>query len=159
MPVKLTSNKITNFKSKMKVLCDTVEHKKCFYIAHYLYICNITHTVKHIFKKSAIKSPVILYIQYEILIKIFTFKAKPSTSNRSQFQVYLDTGNEWHLKEKFFINRALHEYNINSLHKLLMAPNIICPFKEPFVHIEMHLYCDTLNNYKLNIKLIKKNPH
>ena len=32
-----------------------------------------------------------------------------------------------------------------------MASNIICPFKEPFVHIEMHFYCTTLSNYKLNV--------
>lgn len=32
-----------------------------------------------------------------------------------------------------------------------MAPNIICPFKEAFVHIEIHFDCTTLSNYKLNM--------
>lgn len=70
----------------------------------------------------------------------------------------LDTRNEWYVKQKSFTHRAIHEYNINSPHGFLMAPDIICPFKEPFVQIEMHFYCDTLSNYKLNIK-VDKNQH
>lgn len=60
-------------------------------------------------------------------------------------------------KIKSFTHRAIHECNIHSLHGFLMAPNIICPFREPFIHTEMHFYCATLSNYELD--KVDKNQH
>lgn len=54
-------------------------------------------------------------------------------------------------KLKSVTHRAIHEYNVNSQNRFLMASNIICPFKEPFVHTEMYFYCTALSNYELNM--------
>lgn len=81
--MKLISNKITNFKSKMNMICMELNVINIYTWLN-IYIFALMHIAIHTKKVLLKLHSAFLYIQFEILIKLFTFKTKIPTSNRLQ---------------------------------------------------------------------------